>query len=101
MLLPMMLLTLLLGLNSPQFRNYHIPAGLMKIKKKVFLSLKQGNMSISEYHDEFIQLSRYAPDEVADDEKSKSISQKDSMGHYSMHWLLIHFHHFRGYLIKL
>jgi hypothetical protein len=40
----------------------------MKIKKKEFLSLKQGNMSINEYHDKFIKLSRYAPDEVADDE---------------------------------
>jgi hypothetical protein len=27
---------------NTQFRNYHIPAGLMKIKKKEFLSLKQG-----------------------------------------------------------
>jgi hypothetical protein len=43
----------------------------MKIKKKEFLSLKQGNMSISEYHDKFIQLSRYAPDEVADDERKQ------------------------------
>jgi hypothetical protein len=31
----------------------------MKIKKKEFLSLKQGNMSVSEYRDKFIQLSRY------------------------------------------
>jgi hypothetical protein len=29
----------------------------MKIKKE-FLSLKQGNMSVSEYRDKFIQLSR-------------------------------------------
>jgi hypothetical protein len=29
---------------ATQFRNYHIPAGLMKIKKKEFLSLKQGSM---------------------------------------------------------
>jgi hypothetical protein len=56
---------------TTQFRNYHIPAGLMKIKKKEFLSLKQGNMSISEYHDKFIQLSRYDPDEVADDERKQ------------------------------
>jgi hypothetical protein len=41
----------------------------MKIKKKKFLSLKQGNMSVSEYHDKFVQLSRYAPDEVAADER--------------------------------
>jgi hypothetical protein len=43
----------------------------MKIKKKEFLSLKQGNMSVSEYRDKFIQLSRYAPDEVADDERKQ------------------------------
>jgi hypothetical protein len=40
----------------------------MKIKKKEFLSLKQGNMIVSEYKDKFIQLSRYAPEEVAEDE---------------------------------
>ena len=56
---------------ATQFRNYHIPAGLMKIKKKEFLSLKQGNMSVSEYRDKFIQLSRYASDEVADDERKQ------------------------------
>jgi hypothetical protein len=43
----------------------------MKIKKKEFLSLKQRNMSVSECHDIFIQLSRYAPDEVVDDERKK------------------------------
>jgi hypothetical protein len=41
---------------STNFRNYHIPAGLMKIKME-FLSLKQGGMSVSEYRDIFIQLS--------------------------------------------
>jgi hypothetical protein len=55
---------------STQFRNYHIPAGLMKIKKE-FLSLKQGSMSVSEYRDKFIHLSRYAPDEVAEDERKQ------------------------------
>ncbi|NAW18948.1 hypothetical protein FGF97_23915, partial [Salmonella sp. hn-f5] len=38
---------------STQFRNYHIPAGLMKIKQQ-FLSLKQGNMTMSGYRDGFI-----------------------------------------------
>jgi hypothetical protein len=56
---------------TTQFRNYHIPTGLMKIKKKEFLSLKQGNMSFSKYRDKFIQLSRYAPDEVADHERKQ------------------------------
>jgi hypothetical protein len=40
-------------------------------QKKEFMSLKQGNMSVSEYRDKFIQLSRYAPDEVADDERKQ------------------------------
>jgi hypothetical protein len=56
---------------ATQFRNHHIPAGLMKIKKKEFLSLKQGSMSVSEYRDKFIQLSRYAPDEDAEDERKQ------------------------------
>jgi hypothetical protein len=56
---------------ATQFRKYHIPAGLMKIKKKEFLSLKQGSMSVSEYRDKFIQLSRYAPNEVAEDERKQ------------------------------
>jgi hypothetical protein len=43
----------------------------MKIKKKEFLSLKQGSMTISEYRDKFIQLSRYALEEVADDEQKQ------------------------------
>jgi hypothetical protein len=41
----------------------------MKLKKKEFLSLTQGNMSVSEYRDHFTQLSRYAPEEVDTNEK--------------------------------
>jgi hypothetical protein len=43
----------------------------MKIKKKEFLSLKQASMLVSEYHDRFIQLSRYPPDEVAKHERKQ------------------------------
>ena len=50
-----------------RFRSYHVPAGIMKMKKKEFLSLKQGNMSVTEYRDKFLQLARYAPTEVAQD----------------------------------
>jgi hypothetical protein len=57
---------------STNFRNYHIPVGLRKIKKE-FLYLKQGGMSVSEYRDKFIQLSRYALGEVDDDEKKKEL----------------------------
>jgi hypothetical protein len=42
----------------------------MKIKKES-LSLKQGNMLVSEYRDKFIQLSSYALDKVADDERKQ------------------------------
>ena len=35
------------------------------------MSLKQGNMTVSEYQDKFIQLSRYALEEVADDERKQ------------------------------
>jgi hypothetical protein len=41
----------------------------MTLKKKEFLSLTQGGMSVSEYQDCFTQLSRYAPKEVDTDEK--------------------------------
>jgi len=50
-----------------RFRSHHVPAGIMKMKKKEFLSLKQGNMSVTEYRDKFLQLARYAPTEVAED----------------------------------
>jgi hypothetical protein len=49
--------------------QYHVPAGLMTVKKEEFLALKQGSMSISEYRDKFLQLSRYAPEDVNTDAK--------------------------------
>jgi hypothetical protein len=45
----------------------------MKIKKKEFLSLKQGGMSVAEYRDKFTELSRYAAEEVAEDKKKKEL----------------------------
>jgi hypothetical protein len=36
------------------FYQYHVPAGLMKVKKEEFLALKQGSMSVSEYRDRFL-----------------------------------------------
>ncbi|WVZ97426.1 hypothetical protein U9M48_042966 [Paspalum notatum var. saurae] len=53
------------------FRNHHVHAGLMKMKKKEFLSLKQGNMSVTEYRDNFLQLARYATAEVAEDREKQ------------------------------
>ena len=57
---------------TTSFRTHHIPSGLMKLKKE-FLGLKQGGMSVTEYRDKFIELSRYAPDEVVDDDKKQEL----------------------------
>jgi hypothetical protein len=41
----------------------------MIVRKKEFLALKQGPLSVSEYRDKFLQLSRYAPEDVNTDAK--------------------------------
>jgi hypothetical protein len=41
----------------------------MKLKMKEFADLKQGDMIVNEYLNSFIQLSRYAPDDINTDEK--------------------------------
>jgi hypothetical protein len=51
------------------FCQYHVPAGLMTVKKEEFLALKQGPMSGSEYRDRFLQLFRYALEDVSIDAK--------------------------------
>jgi hypothetical protein len=51
------------------FRRYHVPEGLMIVRKEEFLALKQGPLSVSEYRDKFLQLSRYAPEDVNTDAK--------------------------------
>jgi hypothetical protein len=53
------------------FKSYHVPLGVMKLKKKEFEDLKQGSMSVNEYVTRFTQLSRYAPDNVDTDEKKQ------------------------------
>jgi hypothetical protein len=42
--------------------------------------LKQGVMSVSEYRDKFIQLSRYAPADVADDEEKQDHFREGLIG---------------------
>jgi hypothetical protein len=49
------------------FRAYHIPEGMIELKVEEFSSLTQGSLSVAKYHDKFAQLSRYAPNEVAND----------------------------------
>lgn len=50
------------------FQRYHVLEGLFLVKKK-FLALKQGAMSVSEYRERLLQLSRYAPKDVNTDAK--------------------------------
>jgi hypothetical protein len=52
----------------------------MKLKKKEFLALKQGSMSVSEYQDKFIQLSRYAPADVANDKEKQDHFREGLIG---------------------
>jgi hypothetical protein len=51
------------------FHNHYVPRGTMKLKKKEFANLKQGSMTVNEYLNSFIQLSRYAPNDINTDEK--------------------------------
>jgi hypothetical protein len=51
------------------FCNHYVPRGTIKLKKKEFADLKQGGMTVNEYLNSFIQLSRYAPDNINTYEK--------------------------------
>jgi hypothetical protein len=51
------------------FRRYHVPEGLMIVRKEKFLAFKQGPLSVSGYKDKFLHLSRYAPEDVNTDAK--------------------------------
>jgi hypothetical protein len=65
---------------TDSFRSHHISAGLMKLKKKELLSLKQGAMLVAEFRDKFIELSRYAPEDVADDGKKHELFMEGLAG---------------------
>jgi hypothetical protein len=45
----------------------------MELKRKEFADLKQGGMTVNVYLNSFIQLSRYAPDEVSTNEKKQDM----------------------------
>jgi hypothetical protein len=56
-----------------RFRTHYVPRGTMKLKRKEFADLKQGGMTVNEYLYSFIQLSRYAPDNINTDEKKQDV----------------------------
>jgi hypothetical protein len=55
------------------FRNQYVPRGTMKLKKKEFTNLRQGSMMVNEYLNSFIQLSRYATNDINTDEKKQDM----------------------------
>ena len=57
-----------------EFRRYHIPAATMKYKADE--ALQQGSMSVEEYTYQFMELARYAPEEVDKDEKKQDMFKK-------------------------
>jgi hypothetical protein len=56
-----------------RFRTHYVPRGTMKLKRKEFEDLRQGGMSVNEYLNSFIQLSRYAPDDINTDEMKQDV----------------------------
>jgi hypothetical protein len=56
-----------------RFCNHYVPRGTMKLKKKEFSNLKQGGMMVNEYLNSFIQLSRYATEDINTDEKKQDM----------------------------
>ncbi|KAK1648360.1 hypothetical protein QYE76_066165 [Lolium multiflorum] len=52
-----------------KFSKYHVPPGLIKKMRDEFRELKQGRLTVVEYRDRFLTLSRYAPDETDTTEK--------------------------------
>jgi hypothetical protein len=56
-----------------RFRNNYVPRGTMKLKKKEFTNLRQGSMTVNEYLNSFIQLSRYATEDIHTDEKKQDM----------------------------
>jgi hypothetical protein len=53
------------------FREHHIPSSVMKLKRDEFRKLRQGGMNVTEYLHKFTELSRYAPEDINDDEKKQ------------------------------
>jgi hypothetical protein len=56
-----------------EFKAHHyVPRGTMKLKKE-FTNLRQGSMTVNEYLNSLIQLSRYATEDIDTDEKKQDM----------------------------
>jgi hypothetical protein len=56
-----------------RFRNHYVPRGTIKLKKKEFTNLRQDSMTVNEYLNSFIQLSRYATEGINTDKKKQDM----------------------------
>jgi len=54
-----------------EFREYHIPEGIMEIKAEEFRSLRQGPMTVNQYIMKFMKLAQYASEDVNSDKKKQ------------------------------
>jgi hypothetical protein len=57
---------------NAHFCNHYVPRSTIKLKKE-FIELKQGGMMVNEYINSFIQLSRYATEDINTDEKKQDM----------------------------
>ncbi|KAK3124892.1 hypothetical protein QOZ80_7BG0595680 [Eleusine coracana subsp. coracana] len=69
------------------FRSHYVPTGIKVLKKQEFQDLRQGNMSVSEYRNMFIQLSRYAPEDVNTDGKKQYIFMRGLQNDIQFQWI--------------
>jgi hypothetical protein len=65
--------TITSNMFKARFRTHYVPRGTMKLKRKEFVDLKQGGMTVNGYLNSFIQLSRYAPADINTDEKKQDV----------------------------
>jgi hypothetical protein len=56
-----------------RFHNHYVPRSTMKLKKNEFTDLKQGGMTVNEYLNSLIQLSRYTTEDINTDEKKQDM----------------------------
>jgi hypothetical protein len=59
-----------------EFHRYHIPSATMKRKADEFRALQQGSMTVEEYTHRFMELARYAPEEVNNNDKKQDMFKK-------------------------
>jgi hypothetical protein len=59
-----------------ELRRYHIPEATLECKADEFCELRQGNKFVEEYTYQFIELARYAPEEVDKDSKKQEMFKK-------------------------